>query len=268
MVKVAVNGATGRMGRALVALIADDPDLELVAALESAGHPRLGDDAGRAAGIEETGVTITDRLLVSCDVLVDFSRPAGTLDRLARCVGAGVNMVIGTTGFTAQEREQVLAASHETGVLLAPNMSLGANLLHELAATAARALTAAFDLEIVESHHRFKADAPSGTALSLAREVCEATGRPFDQTVIYGRRGQTGERPAGQIAIHAVRGGDIVGEHRLIFAGLGERVELVHVAHTRSAFAQGAVRAVKFIAFRPPGLYTMADVLAEPPAQG
>ena len=264
MIRMAISGAAGRMGRRLVALVAEDPSCRLVAALEREGHPGLGEDVGRLAAGEALGVPLTHKLAGSPEVLLDFSTPAATLDRLDPCARDGINVVIGTTGFTEEQLQQVYAAAHQTAVLLEPNMSVGINLLYDLAAQAARALEAAFDLEIVEAHHRYKADAPSGTALALARRVCEATDRDFEDAVIYGRRGRTGTRPAGQIGIHAVRAGDIVGEHRLIFSGLGERLELVHVAHTRDAFARGALRAAKFLAHQPAGLYGMRDVLAEP----
>ena len=267
MIKTAVNGAAGRMGRRLVALMAADPACELTAALEAEGHPRLGEDAGTVAGIEPLGVPISCELTSAPDVLVDFSTPVACLQRLEVCSRNRIALVVGTTGFSEEQLADLRAAAHQTPVLVEPNMSLGVNLLYELAARAAEALTEAFDLEIVEYHHRFKADAPSGTALALARRVCEATGRDFKRVVVFGRRGRTGERPRGEIGIHAVRAGDIVGEHRLIFSGLGERVELVHVAHTRDAFARGALRAARFLARCRPGLYTMRDVLAERPPE-
>jgi 4-hydroxy-tetrahydrodipicolinate reductase len=267
MIKIAVNGAAGRMGQALVRLIAADPDVTLVAALEDGDHPRLGEDAGRLAGIEDIGLVLSPRLTVTPEVMLDFSTPTGTLERLDLCTRARINIVIGTTGFTDEQMEQVMAASHETAVLVASNMSLGMNLLQEVAAQVARALGDDFDLEIVEAHHRFKADAPSGTALTLAKAICEATGRDFERSVVFGRYGRTGERPNGQIAIHAVRAGDLVGEHRLIFAGRGERVELVHAAHSRDAFARGALRAATFLAYKGAGLYTMSDCLAAAPTE-
>jgi len=267
MIEMAVNGAAGRMGQRLVALIAGDPACTLVAALEGQDHPRLGEDAGRVAGGESLGIPLAHDLTTAPDVLVDFSTPAAILERLDVCSRNRIGMVIGTTGLTDEDLKQIQTAAHQTAVLVEPNMSLGINLLYDLAAQAACALTDAFDVEIVETHHRFKADAPSGTALALARTVCEATDRRFEKTVVFGREGHTGVRPTGEIGIHAVRAGDVVGEHRLIFSGLGERVELVHVAHTRDAFARGALRAAKVIARSPAGLYTMRDVLAEPPPE-
>jgi 4-hydroxy-tetrahydrodipicolinate reductase len=264
MIQMAVNGAAGRMGQRLVALAAADKSIHLVAALESVGHPQLGTDVGRLAGLQDLGLPITSRLTVTPEVLVDFSTPAACLARLEFCARAQINVVIGTTGFDAAQMEEVQAAAHQTAVLIAPNMSVGVNLLYELAAQAAKALGQDFDLEIIETHHHFKADAPSGTALALARTVCEATGRDFDETVTYGRHGRPGPRPKGQIGIHAVRAGDIVGEHVLLFGGDGERLEIRHIAHTRDAFARGALRAAKFLAHRPAGMYTMTDVLAEP----
>jgi 4-hydroxy-tetrahydrodipicolinate reductase len=261
MIEMAVNGAAGRMGQALVRIIAEDPATALVGALEVAGHEALGEDAGRVAGIGPLDVCIAEKLTKQPEVLVDFSTPLSALERLEFCAWAHVNMVIGTTGFTAEQREQIEAGAHQTAILMAPNMSIGVNLLYEVAALVAQKLTADFDVEIVETHHRFKADAPSGTAVALARSICEATGRDFDEAVIYGREGRTGERPRGQIGIHAVRAGDIVGEHRIVFGGPGERVELVHAAHTRNAFARGAVRAAKFLARCRPGMYDMRDVL-------
>ncbi|MBN2581458.1 MAG: 4-hydroxy-tetrahydrodipicolinate reductase [Planctomycetes bacterium] len=260
-VRVAVNGAAGRMGRRLVALCRETEGLELAAALESAGNEAMGADAGELAGVGRIGVAVATALPASgVDVLIDFSLPAGTKVRVAECAKAGVAMVIGTTGLDAETEKLVAEAAKKVAVVHAPNMSVGINVLLKTAAELARVLGPAYDVEIVESHHRFKKDAPSGTALGLAKSIAEATGRNLADDACYGREGAC-PRGEGEIGIHAVRAGDIVGEHTIIYGALGERVELRHVASTRDTFVRGALRAAQWVAGKPAGLYSMQDVL-------
>lgn len=259
---VAVNGACGRMGSMIIRLVAHDKELRLGAALEQAGHPRLGDDIGVLAGLgEPLGVFLSDDLDSEVDVMIDFSLPAGTMTRLEACVERTIPMVIGTTGLDDYQVGKVHAASKVIPVVFAPNMSIGVNLLLRVVGEVARALGDGYDVEIVEMHHRFKKDAPSGTALKLAEAVAEATGRSLKKDAVYGRQGKVGERTSGEIGIHAVRGGDVVGEHTVTFAALGERIELTHKAGSRETFVRGAVRAARFLLTSKPGLYSMLDVL-------
>jgi len=261
MIHVVVSGAAGRMGRALVRLIREADDLELVGALEAPGHPCLGSDAGILAGAGECGIRIAADLPKTFDVLVDFSLPEGAVERVAACAERGTAAVIGTTGFSDEQRKRIAAASKRCAVVLSPNMSVGVNVLFHAAADLARTLGPEYDIEIVEAHHRFKKDAPSGTALKLAEEIAEATGRDPAKSAVHGRGPGQPPRREGEIGIHAIRAGDIVGEHIVYYSGLGERLELKHVAHTRDTFARGALRAVRWVADRGPGLYSMADVL-------
>jgi 4-hydroxy-tetrahydrodipicolinate reductase len=263
-----INGAAGRMGQRLVHLISEDSDLVLGAALEAPHHPRLGQDIGDIAGLGKLGVPLIsaadyqpavhtgDRPL---DVLIDFSTPEGTMAVLPVCVQHRIPLVVATTGHTAQQRSEIEAAAHHTALLMAPNMSLSVNVLFQLVRQAATLLKdKGFDVEIVERHHRFKKDAPSGTALHFARIVQEVMG----QTQLrHGREGLVGERPPHEIGIHALRTGDNVGEHTIIFSALGESLELVHKGHSRDSYARGALLAAKFLAAKPPGRYTMKDVL-------
>ncbi|KPJ56425.1 MAG: 4-hydroxy-tetrahydrodipicolinate reductase [Planctomycetes bacterium DG_58] len=259
---VAVNGACGRMGGMLVRLIAQDKDLRLGAALERAGEARLGEDVGTLVGLARpVGVQLSDRLDTEVDVMIDFSLPAGTMGRLETCVERKIPMVIGTTGLDALETGKVEAAAKIIPIVFAPNMSVGVNLLLRLVGEVAQALGEEYDVEIVEMHHRFKKDAPSGTALKLAEAIAKATGRDLQEDAVYGRQGPVGMRPSSEIGIHAVRGGDVVGEHTITFAAVGERVELVHKAASRDTFARGALRAAKFLLDQSPGLYSMLDVL-------
>ena len=261
MIHVAVSGAAGRMGRTLVRLIAESDDLELVAALEAPGHPCLGASAGALAGVADVAVPVTDALPEAMDVLVDFSLPEGSIGRIEACAAAGVPCVVGTTGFSEAERGRIAAAARRTAIVLAPNMSVGVNVMFHEAARLARALGDAYDIEIVEAHHRFKKDAPSGTALKIAEEIAAATGRDLARDAVHGRGPGHAPRRPGEIGIHAIRGGDIVGEHIVYYTALGERLELKHVAHSRDTFAHGALRAARWVADRGPGLYSMADVL-------
>jgi 4-hydroxy-tetrahydrodipicolinate reductase len=260
--KIAISGAAGRMGRSLVALAVGDPELELVAALESAGCPALGQDAGMLAGIgRDCGVKIAAALAGKVDCIVDFSAPEGALARLAEAVKAGAALVCGTTGLDDKQKAAFAKAAAKIPVILSPNMSVGANLLFKLTGDAARALGAGYDIEVVEAHHHNKADAPSGTALGLAQAAADGRGLDLKKHAVHGRSGRPGARPRDEIGIHAVRAGDIIGEHTVIFATGGERIELVHRVGSRDGFCAGALRAAKFLAGKPPGSYTMAQVL-------
>ncbi len=261
MIRVAINGAAGRMGRRLVDLISDEKDMQVVAALEQAGHPDSGRDAGELAGRGAIGVTLKAEWDVPADVLIDFSSPPGTMARLAEAVEKGCALVIGTTGLTGVQRAEIEKAAKQIPILMAPNMSVGMNLMFRLAGEAAAALGDDYDVEIVEAHHRFKKDAPSGTALRLADEIARATGRDLAKDAVYGRHGRDAQRKPGEIGVHAVRAGDIVGDHTVVFSTLGERIELTHRAHTRDTFARGALRAARFVAKKRPNLYTMNEIL-------
>ena len=262
-INIAVAGAAGRMGRRIVALAAGDADVMVVAALEAAGSDAIGSDAGELAGIGRISITVTDRYAGEFDVLVDFSLPRGTMHWLGECQRRSRAMVTGTTGLGDADLQRIQDAGRRIAVLQAPNMSVGVNALLRLARQLGRILDPSYDVEITEVHHRFKVDAPSGTALALGDAVGEgrqAAGeaRP---TVVYGRHGETGLRPTGQIGIHSVRIGDTVGRHTVSFGTLGETIAIEHVAHSRDTFAAGALRAAKWIASRPPGMYDMQDVL-------
>jgi 4-hydroxy-tetrahydrodipicolinate reductase len=261
--QLAIAGVSGRMGRALLETVAADAGCELSGALDRSGSPLLGQDAGSAWGAP-SGVRVTDQIplaLQGAQALIDFTRPEATLAYLDACVAGGVPLVIGTTGFDAQGRARIAAAAQNIPLVFAPNMSVGVNLLMKLAELAAQVLDEGYDIEIVEAHHRHKIDAPSGTALGLGQAVARATGRDLAGCAVYGREGVTGERDPRTIGFATVRGGDIVGDHTLLFAGIGERVELTHKASSRATFAQGALRAAKWLRGRAPGLYDMRDVL-------
>jgi 4-hydroxy-tetrahydrodipicolinate reductase len=261
MIHVAVSGAAGRMGRTLVRLIHESEDLKLVGAVEAAGHPCLGNDAGVLAGVGEAGVRLSSAMPEKLDVLIDFSLPEGSIQQIETCAGAGTPCVIGTTGFSPAQRERIAAAAKKTAIVLSPNMSVGVNVLFHAAADLARTLGPDYDIEIVEAHHRFKKDAPSGTAIKVAEEIARATGRNLDEAAVHGRGPGHGVRQPGEIGLHSIRGGDIVGEHIIYYTALGERLELKHVAHNRDTFGRGALRAARWVADRGPGLYSMADVL-------
>ncbi len=251
------------MGRTLIECVLGDKDLALCAALEQAGHPLLGKDARESAGVG-SGVAISSDLegaLSKSDVLIDFTRPAGTLTHLEACLRLGKKMVIGTTGFSDQEKARIAEASKKIAIMFAPNMAVGVNVTFKLAEIAARSLGEGFDVEIIEAHHRHKVDAPSGTALKLGEVVAAALGRDPAKDFVHGREGDTGERKPKEIAFHAIRGGDIVGEHTVMFIGMGERVEVSVKSSSRATYATGALRAAKFLAGKKSGLYDMQDVL-------
>ena len=263
MINIAINGVCGRMGSSIAELVAEDKNLKLVAALESEKHPHFEKDLGSIIGKNYNGIIISKELNNSPDVLIDFSSPDSTLDRLKTCTEKGISMVIGTTGLNEKQMEQVNKASEKIACLVSPNMSIGVNLLFSLVERVSKILGEEFDIEIVEAHHRFKKDAPSGTALRIAKKICDVTGRKMNDVIIYGRKGIIGERPQGQICIHSIRSGGIVGEHTVIFCNTGERLEIAHKAQTRHSFAMGAIRSAKFVSGKPPGLYKMEDVLRE-----
>jgi 4-hydroxy-tetrahydrodipicolinate reductase len=254
--KVVIAGAGGKMGRVLLEAALADAALAVAAALDAPGSPALG---SRIGGVR-VGSDIA-AALAQGDVLIDFTRPEGTLVHLAACAAAGKAMVIGTTGFTAPQLAAIEAGARRIPIVMAPNFAIGVNAVFKLAETAARILGDDFDVEIVEAHHRHKVDAPSGTALKLGEIVAGALQVKLDEVAVHGRRGEPGARPAKQIGFHAIRGGDIVGEHSVIFAGQGERVEVAVRSQSRATYALGALRAAKWLQGRAPGLYDMADVL-------
>lgn len=264
MTSISILGAAGRMGQKLVSCSRDFPTLRLAAAIEQGGHPALGRDAGTLAGIEAMGVTVTDPAAAApADVTIDFTFHAAVPANIANALANGAKgYVLGTTGLAPEEKAAVEEAAKRIPIVWAPNFSLGVNLLLSLARQAGALLDAAnYDVEIVEMHHRHKKDAPSGTALGLAEAVASGRNIALESAACYGRQGIVGERPAGQIAIHALRGGDVVGDHTVIFAADGERVEITHKASDRAAFARGALRAADWVVGREPRIYTMAEVL-------
>ena len=264
MIKATVSGAAGRMGRAIIGAINSAEGVRLAGALERKGHLNLGQDAGQLAGIGDIGIPLVseiESLLGETDVFIDFSSPDAALLSVEACVKEGTPAVVGTTGLSPDQVTALTLFSRTIPVVFAPNMSVGVNLLFKLAKEAALSLGDGYDVEIIEAHHRNKKDAPSGTAMHLAEVVAGALGRDLDQTACYSRRGLIGERGMDEIGIQTIRAGDIVGEHTLILAGPGERLELTHRAHNRDNFALGAVRAARWIVNQPPGLHTMADVL-------
>lgn len=262
-IKIAIAGSSGRMGRILLESVFQSDDLALHAALEHSSSALLGRDAGELFGTA-CGVKVNADVaaaLQGADVLIDFTRPEGTLHHLDICRKLGVNMVIGTTGFNAQQKAQLGAAAQHIGIVFAPNMSVGVNLVFKLLETASRVLAHGYDIEIIEAHHRHKVDAPSGTALGMGEVIAKTLGRDLAQCAVYGREGVTGERDPSTIGFATVRGGDIVGDHTVMFAGTGERIEITHKASSRATFALGALRAARFLKENPAGMYDMQDVL-------
>ncbi len=264
MTDVVVAGAAGRMGTRVVACLQGDTGLEVAAALEAPGHPAIGADAGEVAGVGRINVPITadSRAAITRDrILVEFSVPEASLAHLELVAESGARAVIGTTGFTPAQRDRIVELGRRAAIMLAPNMSVGVNVAYQALALIAKALGDDYDIEVTEIHHRFKKDAPSGTALRMAEVVAEALGRDLGKVSVYGRQGMTGERAQKEIGVMSLRSGDVVGEHTVSFGTLGERVELTHRAHSRDTFARGALRATRWIAGRGPGLYSMQDVL-------
>jgi 4-hydroxy-tetrahydrodipicolinate reductase len=267
MLKIAVAGASGRMGRMLVQSVLGSGDCTLAGALDIPGSPALGQDAGAFLG-QPTGVTIRADLhaaIAGSDVLIDFTRPEGTLAHLTVCHELGVKAVIGTTGFTPQQRALIAAHAEHVALVLAPNMSVGVNVMLRLLDMAARALGEGYDIEVVEAHHRHKVDAPSGTALAMGEVLAAARGVDLATHGVLSRHGHTGERPPGAIGFATVRGGDIVGDHTVLFAGTGERIEITHRSTSRANYAEGSLRAARFLAGQPRGLFGMDQVLGLAP---
>jgi 4-hydroxy-tetrahydrodipicolinate reductase len=262
--RIAVAGASGRMGRMLVEAIAAAPDAQLAGALDVAGSPSVGSDAGAFSG-QLAGVAIQSELdlgLADAAFLIDFTRPEGTLKHLAYCAAHGIKLVIGTTGFDEAGKAAIRAAAEQTAIVFAPNMSVGVNVTLKLLELAAKSLSEGYDIEIVEAHHRHKVDAPSGTALKMGEVIADALGRDLQQVAVYGREGVTGARDPSTIGFATIRGGDIVGDHTVLFAGEGERIEISHKSSSRIGYAHGALRAARFLADKASGLYDMQDVLA------
>jgi len=264
MLNIAVTGAAGRMGRSLIEACSEHPDTKLGGALEFSGSALLGSDVGEMVGIGKNGIILQSELSSIADdfhTLIDFTRPEVTLKNLAACVEHGKNIVIGTTGFNEEEKQQIKEASSSIGIVFAPNMSVGVNLCFKLLDIAARVLGDTVDIEVIEAHHRHKIDAPSGTALRMGEVVADALGRDLKDCAVYGREGQTGERDRQTIGFETIRAGDIVGDHTVMFADIGERVEITHKASSRMTFANGAVRAACWLQNQDKGLYDMQDVL-------
>ena len=262
--KIAVAGASGRMGRMLVDAIAAAPDATLSGALDVPGSPSIGTDAGAFSG-QLAGVAIQSELakgLADTEFLIDFTRPEGTLKHLEYCAAHGIKLIIGTTGFDDAGKAAIRAAAEKTAIVFAPNMSVGVNVTLKLLEMAAKSMAEGYDIEIIEAHHRHKVDAPSGTALKMGEVIADALGRDLKQCAIYGREGVTGARDPSTIGFATIRGGDIVGDHTVLFAGDGERIEITHKSSSRVTYAHGALRAARFLADKATGLYDMQDVLA------
>ena len=266
MIRVIVIGAPGKMGQRVIAQLRTDPELQLVGALAHAAHPDLGRDAGEVAGGGALGVSVVhelEPLLTQTDVIIDFSVADATLAYMPKIAAAGKAMVIGTTGFTDSQQDEIERLSADMRCFLAPNMSLGVNVLFQVVRQVAAALGADYDVEIMEAHHRTKVDAPSGTALRMASIIAETLGRNLDDVGVYGRQGMIGERSDTEIGIQVIRAGDIIGEHTVIFGGMGERLELIHRSQNRDNFARGGLRAAKWVVQQPAGLYSMEDLLRQ-----
>ena len=262
-IRVAIAGASGRMGQMLIEAVRASGDCQLAGALDRADSPALGQDAGAFAGWA-SGVPVQAALdagLQNAQVLIDFTRPEATVAHLAACRRLGVALVIGTTGFTDAQKADIAAAAQDIAIVMAPNMSVGVNVTFKLLEMAAKALSTGYDIEIIEAHHRHKVDAPSGTALKMGEVIADALGRDLKDCAVYERHGHTGERDPSTIGFAAIRGGDIVGDHTVLFAGTGERIEISHKASSRAGYAQGSLRAVRFLAGTKSGLFDMSDVL-------
>ena len=260
---IAVAGATGRMGQMLVEAVGAADDMQLSGALDRVDSPAIGLDAAAFAG-QATGINITSDLrqgLASANVLIDFTRPEGTLAHLQVCRELGVNAVIGTTGFSESQKAEIAAIAQHIAIVMAPNMSVGVNVTLKLLEMAAKALSSGYDIEIIEAHHRHKVDAPSGTALKMGEVIAGALGRDLKDCAVYAREGVTGERDPSSIGFATIRGGDIVGDHTVLFAGTGERIEITHKSSSRATYAQGSLRAARFLATQRQGLFDMFDVL-------
>jgi len=261
--KIAIVGASGRMGRMIIESTLQDGETKLVSAIDQVGTPAIGKDAGELVGMP-CGVAVTTEVeagIARADCLIDFTRPEGTLEHLAFCVRHKVAIVIGTTGFDEDGKQAIADAAREIPIVFAPNMSVGVNVVFKLLDTASRILSEGYDIEIVEAHHKHKIDAPSGTALRMGEVVAKALERDLKKCAVYGREGVTGERDPSTIGFATVRGGDIVGDHTVMYCGIGERVEISHKAGSRMPYALGSLRAARFLAGKTTGLFDMQDVL-------
>ncbi len=261
--RIAIAGASGRMGQMLMEAVSASDDCVLTGALDIPSSPAIGLDATAFAG-RTSGVLIQSDItsgLEHSGVLIDFTRPEGTLAHLAACRALGVKLVIGTTGFSDAQKAEIAAAAKDISIVMAPNMSVGVNVTLKLLDMAARALATGYDIEVIEAHHRHKVDAPSGTALKMGEVIASALGRDLKDCAVYAREGVTGERDPSSIGFATIRGGDIVGDHTVLFAGTGERIEITHKSSSRATYAQGSLRAARFLATQPTGLFDMFDVL-------
>ena len=264
MIKVLVTGAAGRMGKQIISLLLEEDGLEVVGATEIGGHPSIGKDVGEIIGTGKIGIVVSDKLdeaASNADVVVDFTHPNATLDAANYASSEGKPMVIGTTGFSHDEKVRLEKLATRFPCVISPNMSIGVNVMFEITKRLAELLGNEFDVEVIEAHHRHKKDSPSGTAMRLGEIIAESTGRDFSKVARFARHGDVGERGLNEIGIQAIRGGDIIGEHSVWFCGNGERVELTHRATNRDNFARGAIRALRWIIGKPPGVYTMRNVL-------
>ena len=264
MIRVVITGVCGRMGRCITRGIEQHPDMQLVGAIQYPSHPQIGSDAGVVAGIGEIGVAVTGELrdvLHNADVVIAFSKPEAILDHLQQVVHADKAMVLGTTGFSRDELATIKALASRIRCVMAPNMSLGVNVMLQALELIAKALGNDYNIEVIEAHHNHKADSPSGTALRVAETITTALERDLDEVGVYGRHGIVGARPKQQIGIHAVRGGDIAGDHTVLFATEGEQLSVVHRAHSPEAFAKGAIRAARWVIDAPKGLHDVSEVL-------
>ena len=264
VIKAVVAGASGRMGKRLVALMRESPDFQIVGAVERKDHVDVGRDAGEVAGVGPLGVAIgdvVDKALPGAQVLLDFTAPAAAMRNLEAASRAGVAAVVGTTGLSEADITRARDLAAKVPCVQSPNMSVGVNVLYGVLAQVARTLGDGYDIEVIEAHHHFKKDSPSGTADRMARVLADALGRDLRKVGVYGRFGIVGERTKEEIGVHAIRAGDIVGEHTILFGGMGERIEVTHRAHSRDNFAFGALRAARWVVGKAPGLYDMLDVL-------
>jgi len=259
--KLVIVGAAGRMGRRIILLGIDAGWFDIIAAVERKGHPDIGKDAGLAASAGPLNIKLDSTFPAEADVAIDFSQAEAADETIDYCSKTGTALVLGTTGLTSTQHQKIRKASQKIPVIYGTNMSVGMNVLFSLVGKVAQMLGAEYDTEIIEQHHRFKKDAPSGSALTLAENICKATGKKFPDSLVYGRSGKDALRQKGAIGMHSVRGGDITGIHSVVFSTLGETVTLNHTAHSRDTFAYGALRAAKWLIGKKPGLYSMADVL-------
>ncbi len=259
--KLVVVGAAGRMGRRVIALAAESKCFDIVGAVDRADHPDMGKDAGVLAGIEKLNLPLSASWPAGARIAIDFSLPEAATEIIEHCATHGISLVMGTTGLTAAQHDALKTAARKIPIVYATNMSVGMNVLFSLVGKAAAMLGEDYDIEIVEQHHRFKKDAPSGSAMTLAQNICKATGRPYPDSLTHGRSGKEALRKKGEIGMHAVRAGDITGIHSVIYSALGETLTLSHTAHSRDILVRGALRAAEWLQDKPPALYSMADVL-------